>query len=211
MLTIAIRKHIENTMALTSGDEMLHERLRAVLAAQGAGDEAVEPMFEQLRAYVRGTPELIDRCALSALQVGTEAAVIPILQVAANYFLQPQDIIPDHIGLYGLLDDAYLAQSMLQLASDVHMQLAGLPLLTQSLAGSNRLVRMILGEPIASQLDEIVAQTIQTAVVQAQLRQAAAGSASLNNDPTGGPGSWGPSFEDEISRIAASCGISISW
>ena len=210
MLTMAIRNHIENAMAHTGGDGMLRERLRAFMAAQGAGDEAVEPMFEQLRAYVRGTPELLDCCALSAQQIGTANAVIPILQVAASYFLQPQDAIPDNVGLYGLLDDAYLAQSMLQHASDVHMQLAGLPLLTQSLAGSNRLVRMILGEPIASQLDGIVAQTIQTAVVQAQLQQAAAGAASLNNDPTGGPGSWGSSFEAEFSRMAAKMGISIS-
>ena len=191
MLTTAIRNHIENAIAQTGGDGMLRERLRAFMAEKGARDEAIERMFEQLRSYVRGTPELLDCCALSASQIGTEDAVIPILQVAANYFLQPQDAIPDHVGLYGLLDDAYLAQSMLQQASEVHTQLAGIPLLTQSLAGANRLVRIILGEPIASQLDGIVAHTIQTAVVQAQLQQAAAGSTSLNNDPTGGPGSWG--------------------
>jgi hypothetical protein len=136
---------------------------------------------------------------------------IPSGVANVSNFLSPQDSIPDHYGLLGLLDDAYLAQTMLQQVSDLNLQLAGVPLLMQSLHGPNRFVRLVINEPVASQLDGIVAQTIQSAVMQHQIQELASSGRSLSVDPTGGPGVWGNDWESEFARMAASCGISVNY
>ena len=86
-----------------------------------------------------------------------------------------------------------------------------LPLLQIELDGDNAVVRAIIGEPLASTLDQDVATTIQTAIVQQQVSQLY-GQGTLNvGSRTGGPGSWGGCVEDEIARLGAECGISINY
>ena len=216
MVTQLIRQKIAAAVGSQQGMELLAERLGQIGAEQGQemSPEAIRQIVGVVRDYVESTPNLLEACAFAANQAGVGGFVMPILEVAAGYFMEPMDFIPDHFGLYGLLDDAYLTQNLLAQISGLYQQQTGMPLLPISLDGANQIVRGIIGEPLAGRLDQAVAQTIQTAIVQQSLGQLAAQPGTLDfsgYSPTGGPGSWGGCVEDEIARIGAECGISINY
>jgi uncharacterized membrane protein YkvA (DUF1232 family) len=213
---LPIRQHIDRVLSDPQSFEIAEQRLRQLVSQQGQSisEQQLRQFIAQLQAYVQGTPDLLDACAQAAAQAGVGHVVLPVLDIAGQYFLQPMDSIPDHFGLYGLLDDAYATQTLLIQISNVYAQSTGVPLLPFNLAGASMIVRGIIGEPIASQLDAAVVQTVQGALIQnnlAQLQVYGAGLPFADSYGTGGPGSWGGTWEDEMSRIGAECGISINW
>ena len=86
--------------------------------------------------------------------------VQPILDVTEDYFLAPDDIIPDHYGLVGLLDDAYLTHRLMEAISDRYKSQAGKSLLPIDAHETNTFIRRLIGEPFVSILDEHVATTL---------------------------------------------------
>jgi uncharacterized membrane protein YkvA (DUF1232 family)/nucleoside 2-deoxyribosyltransferase len=133
-----------------------------------------------LRNYVRQVPDLLEAIAAAARQAGIFSAVSPMLDTAEQYFLSPVDVIPDHLGLIGLIDDAYLAHSLMQAVSDHHRQITGAPLLSTDLSVANAQVRDLIGEPHASQLDGIVASALQVAPLRDAMRNLVSRPATLS-------------------------------
>jgi uncharacterized membrane protein YkvA (DUF1232 family) len=177
-------------------------------------ERALDGYADVMEQYVRDTVDLLEACSMAANQAGIGALVDPILAVATQYFLQPLDFIPDEAGLYGLLDDAYLARSLIAQVSELYRHRTGVPLVPFDLVPDNVTVRAVIGEPVATQLDRTVAGTLQNAVVQQSLAGLYGHNSTLNGfehlSATGGPGSWGGCVEDEIARLGAECGISIN-
>lgn len=120
---------------------------------------------------MRATVDLLLACDAAATAVGAGQFAAPILQTAAGYFLQPQDYIPDQQGPYGLLDDAYLACRFVAGVSQAYAAATGTPLLDMSLDARSSTVRAVIGEPLASQLDRDVQQTLHAAAAQVRLAQ----------------------------------------
>ncbi|MHC4946816.1 MAG: hypothetical protein ACYTG1_00945 [Planctomycetota bacterium] len=216
MITQMMRQQIGNVLGSPHSRDVFLERLRQIAASQGQPltDDAADRLAKLAEGCVTSSVDLLEACAVAGRQAGVAPFVEPILEAAARYFLEPQDFIPDHAGLYGLLDDAYLARRLMAEISELYRQHTGMPLLPVDLGADNLVIRSIIGEPLASTLDQTVAQTIQGAIVQHNLAQLYGHGATLDlggQSPTGGPGSWGGSFEDEITRVGAECGISINW
>lgn len=205
MLGIQIAAHVEQILATPDSRAAIEQRVAELAPPEWSADER-SVFVDQLEQFVRATGGLIDAAADEAIALGIEEYIGPILVQAATYFLAPIDLIPDAHGLLGLIDDAYLAQRYLVGISAAHQQIAGTPLLGGQLDAATAVVRGVIGEPLATQLDQAVAADVHAVVAQAINDQAAA-SQSL----TGGPGSWGGTFEDEMSRMGAECGISINW
>jgi hypothetical protein len=71
------------------------------------------------------------------------------------------DIIPDNLGMIGLLDDAYCSLCALQAVSDHYQLQTGKYLFPDDLSAANRIMRKIIGEPYATDLDNLVMNTMR--------------------------------------------------
>lgn len=216
MLISQIRQQIAQSLVAPHSRQLFERRLQELAAQQGQrlDPEAVAGLTALVEQYVGETVDLIETCAVAADQAGIGSSITPVLKAAAQYFLTPHDYLPDHLGLYGLLDDAYLARSLIGQVSILYQQHTGVPLLPFDVHPFSGVVRALIGEPATMQLDQIVVSTIQQAVMQYQLNQMyaqRAGTLPMGMSRTGGPGSWGGTWEDEFSRQAAELGISVNW
>ncbi len=134
-----------------------------------------------VKAYIRETPDIMDAAFHAAQQAGVADATRPIFDAAFNYWAEQHDFIPDNLGLIGLADDAYLTRMFIEAVSGLHAARAGRPLLSVDLGPANRVMRGLIGEPIVTQLDALVGQTIAGQTIQSGLQQLAGfGSLDLN-------------------------------
>ncbi len=133
--------------------------------------QEVAQTVDFIRGYIERAPDLLEACESAAHAVGIGDYARPILEAAQQYFVSPLDVIFDHFGLIGLMDDAYFTQRLLQSISDAYRLWTGNPLLPISLAAANAVVRQLIGEPQASQLD----MAIESTLGQVNVRQAFSG------------------------------------
>lgn len=118
--------------------------------------------------YIKQVPYMMKVAWTAANNVGLQEEMQQILDMVQSYWLEGDDIIPDHLGVIGLLDDAYCSLSSLQAVSD-HFQLqTGKYLFPDNLTSANKVMRKIIGEPYATDLDRIVLTTMQkTGLIEA--------------------------------------------
>ena len=137
--------------------------------------------LEFVKGYVRETPDIMDAAYHAAQQDRALDAMQPIFDAAFSYWSEQHDFIPDNHGLIGLADDAYLTRMFMESVSDLHSANTGHPLLSIDLAPANRMMRSIIGEPIVSQLEALIGQTVASQMIQAGLQNLAGfGSLDLN-------------------------------
>jgi uncharacterized membrane protein YkvA (DUF1232 family) len=141
----------------------LHDLL--VLVAERNG---CEPNLGELElatrfvcSYIDQAPYMMKVAWTAAGNIGLENEMEQILAFVQSYWEQHDDIIPDSLGVIGLLDDAYCSMCTLQAVSD-HFQLqTGKYLFPDDLSKANRMMRQIIGEPYASDLDRLVLKTLR--------------------------------------------------
>jgi uncharacterized membrane protein YkvA (DUF1232 family) len=209
MVTNVIRDQIKRIFDTPGFDGVARQRIRELSGAAALDPAKEDRLIGLLCQYVERAPQLLEACYGAAQQAGVANEAAPILEAAARYFLEPQDFIPDQMGLYGLLDDAYQSNRFVERTSELYQHYAGRPLLALDLSSMNAVARSVIGEPLASQLDQVVDTTVQSIAQQIQLL--AQQRQQFQVSPTGGPGAWGGTWEDEMSRTGAELGISINW
>lgn len=212
MLTQVIRQQIASARLHPNGADVLRRRLEELSELSDVDRSALDRLVEHIGVYIGETPDLIDACNDAAIEADIEPLVGPILQVAARYFVTPIDFIPDRAGLFGLLDDAYLSRSLIEKVSTLFAAHTGTPLLPFDLAAANAMVRTIIGEPVATQLDEAVATTLGSAAIKAQIAKLSARKRPITvveSAAENGLDSWGGTWEDEMARLGSACGISV--
>lgn len=111
--------------------------------------------------YIELVPYMIKVAWTAAGTVGLEKPMGRIIEVVQSYWLEDEDIIPDQLGVVGLLDDAYCSLTSMQLVSDHYRLQTGKYLFPDDLTGANRVIRKVIGEPYASDLDRLVTSTMQ--------------------------------------------------
>jgi len=191
-----IRKIISKAVA----DEKRNRRLAGIISeiakTQGKRPNPadIDGAVAFIRDYIEHVPALLESTATVAEQRGIAGELTPILNVAEQYFLNPQEVIPDHLGLVGLMDDAYFVLRLVQAISDSYRQATGSPLLPLNLIPANLAIRVLIGEPFASQLDLGVAATLALPTIQQGLEQLIPFGGTLPvKDPI-----WGNASMDEI-------------
>ena len=122
-------------------------------------------------AYVRETPDIMEAAFCAAQRAEVLALIEPIFEAALRYWAEPHNYIPDDLGLIGLVDEAYLTRLFLETISSLHRRQTGGPLFAIDLGSPNRMMRDLIGEPVATQLDAVGRHTVATQVVQAGLQQ----------------------------------------
>ena len=175
METVKIQKIITDQFADAKSASDLHTLLKGI-----AKNEGVEPGNVELAqgssfvcSYIEQVPYMLTVAWTSAKNVGIENEVQQILQMVESYWLEDDDVIPDSLGIFGILDDAYCSLSSMQTVSDLYRKQTGKFLFPDDLTSANKIMRKIIGEPFTTQLDEIVNKAVTEAHVKEAVKQLA--------------------------------------
>lgn len=159
-----IRAQIEEAKVIEQQSGVLRRAVVNLASQNGASVSGlqVEQVVDFVTEYIEYAPVLIEIVEDAAIRSGALPGVQPLLDAIEDFFLEPEDIIPDHYGLVGLLDDAYLTHILLQAISDEYESQSGKPLLPKEAGETNRFIRRLIGEPFVSLLDEHVSKALNT-------------------------------------------------
>ena len=168
METTHIRKIIADQFADPRSALDLRNLLNKIAGREGVHPNELELAHGSsfIYNYIEQVPYLLTVAWTSARNVGLETEVIRILEMVESYWIEDDDVIPDNLGIFGLLDDAYCSLSSMQKVSDLYRMQTGKYLFPDDLTAANRIMGKIIGEPYTSQLDEIVSKAVAEARVE---------------------------------------------
>lgn len=202
--TRAIETMIADLCADPSTGPDLQDLLAVVADRQGvqAGPEELERGVRFVIAYIEQVPYVMKVAATAASNVGLERAMERILAMVVSYWMESDDIIPDDLGVIGLLDDAYCSLTSLQAVSDHYRLQTGKHLFPDDLSAANNAMRRIIGEPYASELDRIVIRTMkETGLIEA-VKALASEEKRLNFEANSTIWRHGPAGQIDLSDLA---------
>jgi hypothetical protein len=167
METAKIQKIITDQFADPRSAPDLRKLLKKVAARVGANPGHVDLARGSnfIYNYLEQVPYLLTVAWTSAKNVGLETEVTSILEMVESYWIEDDDVIPDNLGIFGLLDDAYCSLLSMQTLSDLYRMQSGKHLFPDDLTAANKIMRKIIGEPFTTELDGIVNKAITDAQV----------------------------------------------
>jgi len=150
----------------------LQELLMIVAEREGASPDNTELANASgfICDYIEQVPYLLTVALTSAKNVGLEDVIESLLEMVVSYWIEDDDIIPDNLGIIGLLDDAYCSLLTMQALSDYYQLETGKFMFPDDLTAANDAMRKIIGEPYATQLDTIVSKALANAHVKDALK-----------------------------------------
>lgn len=168
MDTAQIQKIISDQFADPQSAFDLQKLLKVAAERQNANPTAMDLAHGSsfVYNYLEQVPYLLTVAWTSARNVGLENEVTSILKMVESYWIEDDDVIPDSLGIFGLLDDAYCSLSSMQTLSDLYRMQSGKHLFPDDLTAANDVMRKIIGEPYTSELDELVSKAIEDANVE---------------------------------------------
>lgn len=168
-----ISAYINSVLSAEKPLNVFEKRVDQLMQGGLAGKNPVdkEAVTQLAVNYVRSVADLLADCEVQSSAMGLQRFIFPVIQTASAYLLKPDDYIPDSKGLYGLLDDAYLACRFVARMSELVQMNNGFPLLDTSLDKHSPVIRALIGEPLATQLDMDIEATINTLLAQIQIEQ----------------------------------------
>ena len=131
-------------------------RDRAGTHGLSPGDDELGQAVAFVREYVEHVPAYLRNGLEAARIVGREDEMREVLDEATQYWAAASDIIPDRLGLLGIMDDAYYSLTLMQAVSDRYEEDTGRPLFSRDLRAANASIRNLIGEPAASQIDMFI-------------------------------------------------------
>jgi len=158
-----IRAQIEEAKTIERQSGVLYQAVVNLAQQNGTRVSALQvgKVIDVVTEYVESAPALMLIVEEAAMENGGQPFIQPLLDAIEDFFLAPDDIIPDHFGLAGLLDDAYLAHTLLEAISDKYESHSGKPLLPKDAYETNTFIRRLIGEPFVSMLDEHVSRVLE--------------------------------------------------
>ena len=156
-------------------DERRSGRLRKTLeqTARQRGAKltkgAIQDAVKFVREYIEHVPLLMEQGSRAAQHLGVETQMGQMLEELENYWFETNDLVPDHLGLLGLADDAYATLFLLQSLSDYCQTTFGKPLLQQNLTAANQGMRGLIGDPVVSVVEQRVGVTCSNAMMRGTL------------------------------------------
>lgn len=162
-----LHEQIETAVAVEAKEGHLANYLADRAAERGVPftERQRREALELFENYVRSVPELLAGAMASAAGTPVEATMAKVMRAAVVYWDEPDDLVPDQLGVLGLLDDAYFSLRLLQLVSSRLREESGQTLVADDLSALDSVVRDILGEQLADVLDELVVLTLSNAPV----------------------------------------------
>ncbi len=197
-----IWKRIEEGKDIEGRTGSLRQAVVSLARANGVNISAsdVEHIVAFVTDYIEHAPALMMVIEDAATRNGAQADVQPILKTTENYFLAADDIIPDHYGLVGLLDDAYLTHSLMEAISDRYKSQCGRSLLPIKAHSLNSFIRRLIGAPFVNILDNHVSATMETLGVEPDIDHMMVALAQIDLSSVEDP-LWGNTGTAEITAM----------
>lgn len=162
MDTERLRRLVERIGALDRGrfEGAVAERLKAV----DTSPELAVLISAMLMGYIESAPNLMELMAQWARKAGVEAELNPLLDATERYFRRQDDELDEQkLGLFGLLDDAYLVGWLAEKCAA-----AGMPLPEDfKVADYNGMIALLLGEDMVARLHARLATVTPKSLVPA--------------------------------------------
>jgi uncharacterized membrane protein YkvA (DUF1232 family) len=202
MQTEQIRRLINEGKQIERQQGLLRQGVIGLASLNGTSltEQQVQDAIALITEYIEHAPALIDLIEQSAATAGQSNVVQPVIAAAEDYFLSPHDLIPDHLGLLGLVDDAYLTHSLIQAMADKHESQTGKRLFPVDMHEMNAFFRNLVGEPCATMLDNHVSTTLNGPNIDQNLQQFL-GAMSQLNLAAGPDPIWGNASASEIADV----------
>jgi uncharacterized membrane protein YkvA (DUF1232 family) len=146
----------------------LQKLLTQVAVSKGANPDEKELAhgLNFIYNYMEQVPYLLTVAWTSARNVGLETEIKSILDMVESYWIEDNDVIPDSLGIIGLLDDAYCSLLSLQTLSDLYRKQTGKFLFPDDLTAANKIMSKIIDEPFITELNAIVSEAVAEANVK---------------------------------------------
>ncbi len=131
---------------------------RFVAKALPEAEEAeVQEASQVALEVIESVPVFLARARQEARDRGLSRVVVPLLDHAEQYYLQPMDLIPEMTqGLPGLLDDSYLVIRIIE-----NLEKGPEAFLDWDLEYPARFLRRLIGPVVSKKLDRIAGQAMQ--------------------------------------------------
>lgn len=171
MRTADLSAYIEDCLAKDGSRDHFMGRLAEMAEAPGHSPSERDAECISVLAvdYLRAVVGMLRECETAAEKAGARGFADPLLKIAVKYFFEPDDLIPDSMGLYGLIDDAYLAHKFIMGLSKLVEAEKGFPLISTPEDESIIVIRSVIGDEIADQLDAKVEANIRSVTVRNQM------------------------------------------
>lgn len=163
-------------------DPQLSDLLAAVAdrhQVEATPDE-LERVARFVTGYIEQVPYMMKIALTSAANVGLEKEMDCVLDMVESYWKEGDDVIPDDLGVIGLMDDAYCSLTLLQAVSDNYRLLTGKHLFPDDLTAANQAMHRIIGEPYVTELDTLVVRTMKEACLVDSVKKLADEEKRLN-------------------------------
>jgi hypothetical protein len=167
----------------------------------------VDQTVDWVRQYIEHVPIYLEQAQTAGECLGLAAEIGQMLGELEAYWFEANDLVPDHLGLQGLADDAYATLILLQGMSDYCQSTFSRPLLTDNLRDANKNMRLLLGEPVASILDQRVGITIGNAMLHRVLGQIVNTGFIFPSAPATDPMYGNASINDIVNAKLGSMGV----
>ena len=106
--------------------------------------------------YAVSVPFYVETIWKAAREQGQEAELRPVLDHIKRYFLADADVVPDHHGAIGLLDDAYVVYLYIDRLNARYGEAVGEPLADIQVDYQLQMMAGHLGEEAASRIEAVV-------------------------------------------------------
>lgn len=141
--------------------DWLEHRLPDLHPAIAPEPGEVTTLLNFINAYIAQVPDILEAAEAVAETAQLRTRLLPVLKVAEAFFLQPPALPADHQGMLALLDEAYLAQRLVEEVNDRYVMHGCGPLIPLGMTRANLIVHQLLGEPFSNELDVQVERTAQ--------------------------------------------------
>jgi uncharacterized membrane protein YkvA (DUF1232 family) len=152
---------------------LIRQQLERSGASAGDDSSTVGDILNSWRAQLELVPDLFQNLRDAAEEAGIAAQVDPVLEMAQHYFVDPDDVLPDHHGVLGLLDDMYLALSVIHAVSEEQRHRAGQPLMDADLSDLIDAVRPLFTGTRRVALDDRIERALAQPELVQSMRQLA--------------------------------------
>jgi hypothetical protein len=161
MVALEIRAIIQAALKQEADTQQLRARLAQHLPQLQEKlvlpeEDPVAALMAFITGYVESVPGCLKLVTAVSKRLGFFNYAAPFLHLAEDYFLQPPDALPRDGGLEALLDEAFLALRLLEEVNDHHIRHLQRPLLPLDMTEANIIVHHLLGDELATRLEQLV-------------------------------------------------------
>lgn len=203
MDTTSIERLIREICGDSHAAQDLNDLLAVIAVRNGIDpdDKELDRGTRFVIGYVEQVPYMLKVAMTAAANVGLVDTMTRIVATVLSYWEQDEDVIPDHLGIIGLLDDAYCSLVTLQAVSDHYQLQTGKHLFPDDLTTANKVMRKIIGDPYVGELDQFVSSTVKDAGVMQAVKALASADKRRSVEARANIWNHGPAGEMPVDQL----------